>query len=185
MMGIFSNGPHPAVHHVRRRHDVRAGAGVRERRFRQPLERGVVIHVAVDDVAAVSVAGVFAVADVGDDQQPRRLFAQGADGPLHDAIVIVCAGGHFILGLRQAEENHAADAQRLHFGTFLDQFVDGHLIIAGHGADFAPHALAGADEQRQDELRRLHVRFADQVANGWSGAQTAQALSWEGHLPGL
>ena len=36
------------------------------------FERGVVIHVAVDDLAAMAVAGVFAIADVGHDQQVRR-----------------------------------------------------------------------------------------------------------------
>ena len=59
------------------------------------------------------------------------------------------------------------------------------LVVARHGADLAPHAFPGADEQGQDELRGMEVRFADQVAHGGGGAQTAQALGWEGHLPGL
>ena len=63
------DGGHAAVHHVRRRHDIGAGARVRKRRGRQPLQRLVVIHVAVHDLAAVAVAGVFAITNVGDDQQ--------------------------------------------------------------------------------------------------------------------
>ena len=76
-----------------------------------------------------------------------RLFAERADGALHDAVVVVGAGGHLVLGLRQAEQNHAADSQRFHFGAFLHQLVDRHLVVARHGADLAPHALARADEQ--------------------------------------
>ena len=150
-----ADGPHAAVHHVGGRHDVGARAGVRNGGLGQPLEGGVVIHVAVLDVAAVAVAGVFAIADVGDDQQALGLPADGADGALHDAVVVVGAGGHLVLEFRQAEQDHAADSQRLDFGALLDQLVDRHLVIAGHGADLAADALARADEQRQDELRRM------------------------------
>ena len=66
---------HAAVHHVGRRHDIGAGARMRQRAGRQPFERGVVIHVAVHDLAAMPVAGVFAIADVGDHQQIRQVAA--------------------------------------------------------------------------------------------------------------
>ena len=95
------------------------------RRLRQPFQRGVVIHVVVLDEAAVAVAGVFAVADVGHDQQVGGFAADGADGALHDAIVVIGAGRHFVLRFRQAEQDHAADAERMHFGALLHQFVDG------------------------------------------------------------
>ena len=86
--------------------------------------------------------------------RPRHLAPDGADGALHDAVVGIGAGGHFVLGLGQAEQDDAADAKRVHLGAFLDDFVDGKLEIAGHGADFAADALAGAGKQGQDELRR-------------------------------
>ncbi len=73
----------------------------------------------------------------------------------------------------------------LHFGALLHQLVDGQLVIARHGADFAPHAFAGADEQRQDELRRMEMGFAHQAAHGFGGAQAAQAYGGKGHHTGL
>ncbi len=125
----LADGRHAAVHHVGRRHDVGAGAGVGKRGLGQPLQGGIVIHVAILDVAAVAVAGVLAIAHVGDHQQLGRLAADGADGALDDAIVVVGARGHFVLGFRQAEENHAADAERLHFGALLHQLVHGQLVV--------------------------------------------------------
>ena len=116
---LAADGRHAPVHHVRRGDDVGAGAGVRNRRGGQPFERLVVIHVAVDDLAAMPVAGVFAIANVGDDQQTGDLAADGADGALHDAIVGVGARSHFVLAFRQAEQDHAADAERVHLGAFL------------------------------------------------------------------
>jgi hypothetical protein len=59
------------------------------------------------------------------------------------------------------------------------------LIIARHRADLAPHAFARTDEQRQNELRRIETRFADEVAQPASGAQAAQAVSGERHSKGL
>ena len=57
----------------------------------KPLERRIVIDIAVDDLAAVSVAGVLAVADIGDDEQLRVLALQCTNSPLHDAVVVVGA----------------------------------------------------------------------------------------------
>ena len=165
------------------RHDVGAGAGVGKRGLGQPLERGVVIHVVVFDETAVAVAGVFAIADVGDDQQLGGFAAHGADGVLHDAVVGVGAGGHFVLGFRQAEQDHAADAERLHFGALLHQFVNGQLIVAGHGADFAAHAFARADEQGQDELRRMEPGFAHQRTDALRRPQAAETVDGKRHHP--
>ena len=127
------------------------------RRGRQPFERCVVIHIAIhvalDDLAAVPVAGVLAIADVGHHQQLRHLLFDGADGALHNAVVGVGARGGLVLRLREAEQNDAADAERLHLRALAYCFVDRHLAIARHGADLAAHALARADKQRQDELR--------------------------------
>ena len=58
----------------------------------QPFERAVVIDVAVDDLAAMPVAGVFAVADVCHDQQLRHRAFDRADSALHDAFVVISAG---------------------------------------------------------------------------------------------
>ena len=57
----------------------------------------------------MAVAGVFAITDVGHDQQIRGLLLNRANRPLHDALVVVRAGGVLILVLRYAEKDHSAD----------------------------------------------------------------------------
>jgi hypothetical protein len=41
--------------------------------------------------------------------------------------------------------------------------------------------VAGADEQREDELAGMQARLADQVAEALGGAQAAQAMDREWH----
>ena len=112
----------------------------------------------------MAVAGVLAVADVGHDQQFRNLAAQCPDSLLHDAVIVVGAGGDFVLRFRQSEEDYAADAERLHLGAFLHQLVDRELVIIRHGADLAADAFARANEERQNELLRIEARFAHEIA---------------------
>ena len=57
------------------------------RRLGQQLQGQIVVHVAVDDFAAMPVAGVFAVAHVGHHQKLRHFTLDGASCLLHDAVV--------------------------------------------------------------------------------------------------
>ena len=82
----FSNCADAAVHHVRRRDNVGAGARVRKRLLRQNLECRVIRHFSVLDDAAVAVIGVFAQADVGNDQQFQIGLSNALDGALHHAL---------------------------------------------------------------------------------------------------
>ena len=131
----------------------------------------------------MAVAGVFAVASVGHDQQLARRAADGPDGALHDPVLVIGAARHLILRFRQAKQDDAADAQGLHFVALLYQFVNRHLVILRHGADLAFHSLARTNEQRENELRRIEVRFAHQVAHGFAGPQTAEAMGRKRHTP--
>ncbi len=76
--------------------------------------------------------------------------------------VVIGAGGQLVLGFRQAEEDDAPHAERLDLGAFLDQLVDGKLVVARHGADFAANAFARANKQGKDELPRMEMCFPDQ-----------------------
>ena len=58
---------HAPVHHVAGCNDIGARARMRHRCFRQPLECGVVLHLAIHNQSAVAVAGVFAIADIRHD----------------------------------------------------------------------------------------------------------------------
>ena len=69
----FANGGYAAIHHVAGRHHVSTGFGQADGRAGQLAERGVVIHnpalAGFDHHAAVTVAGVLAQADVGNQHQ--------------------------------------------------------------------------------------------------------------------
>ena len=135
-----------------------------------------VIAVASDD-AAVAVRGVLAQANVGDHDQgfscgatvliarrPRWTMPSAAQAPLPCSSFLV----------RNAEQQHAADAERGAGFDFLHRFVDGEIEDARHGADLAAHAFAFAEKQRVDEGRGLQMGFAHERAHGGGGAQTAQ-----------
>ena len=109
-----ANGGHAAIHHVAGSDNVGAGFGLAHCRTRQQLERGIVVHFEVrmgagtrlDHYAAVAVAGVFAQAKVGDQDEFLRGFRllERAQRLLHDASVFPCAGALIVLRLGQAKE---------------------------------------------------------------------------------
>ena len=178
---LLPDRAHAAVHHVGRRDDVGSGARVRQRRRRQPFERGIVVDVAVDHLAAVAVAGVLAIADVGHDQQIGQGAFHRAHGSLHDAVLVVILRCLVVLLVGNPEQDHAADPQRVRALAFLHQFVDRELEVAGHGGDRLADAFAGAGEQRQDEIGRLELGFAHQPPHRFRDAQPALAMGGEGH----
>src|SRR5579859_6209371 len=79
---FFPNGGDAAVHHVGWRDDVGAGASVREGLLGEDGDRRIVGDVAVFNYAAVAVVGVFAEANVGDDEKFQIGLADGFDGAL-------------------------------------------------------------------------------------------------------
>ncbi len=176
-----ADGGDAAVHHVGGRDDVGSGAGVGDGTGGEPFERGVVVDVAVDDLAAVAVAGVLAVADVGDDDEFGVGGFDGADGLLDDAVVVVRAGGLLVLVLGDAEEDDAADAEGDALGAFLDEFVDGELEIAGHGVDRLADAFALDGEQGEDEVVGGEIGFADETADTLGAAQAAGPVNGKRH----
>ena len=82
-----------AVHHPRRRDDVGAGVGLRDRDLRVALEGGVVVDLAVGvEDPAVPVVGVLVEAVVGHEHElVADLVAQVAQRDLHDAVGVVGA----------------------------------------------------------------------------------------------
>ena len=112
------------------------------------MSTSIAVVVGFDDHAAVAVAGVFAEADVGDEDE---LLGGGgllerAQALLHDSVFVPCAGALFVFGFGQAEEQQAADAEAGGFFGFANGFIDGEIEDAGHGADGAADALAGTDK---------------------------------------
>src|SRR5687768_9100101 len=91
---------------------------------RQPLQSGVVIHVVPMDLAAVPVTGVLAVAHVRDYHDVWRFLLDGADCPLNDAILCIGTRRLLIFFSGDAEENHAADPERLHLAALSHDAID-------------------------------------------------------------
>ena len=107
----------------------------------EQIERGIVVDfeavAAFDNHAAVAVAGVFAKADVGDEDQ---LFggagsADGAQRPCCTMPFRPGAGALLILAFRQAEKQQATQAEAGGFFSFANRFIDREIEDAGHGAD--------------------------------------------------
>ena len=85
------------------------------------------------------------------------------------------------LDLGQAEEQQAAEAEAGGFFGFADGFVDGEVEDAGHGADFAADAFAGADKEGVDQVAGLKDGFAHQGAHGVAAAKAAHPHLRETH----
>jgi hypothetical protein len=183
----LADGGDAAVHHVAGGDDVGSGEGETRPGAGEQVEGGVVFDrpsfTGFRDDAAVAVAGVFAQADVGDEDEflRGRGLLDGAQSLLHDAVFIPCAGALLVLGFGQAEEEQAAEAQSCRFFCFADGFIDGEVEDAGHGADGLAHGLAGADEQGVDQVAGLQSGFAHQGAQGLGAAQAAHARFRETH----
>ena len=172
-----ADGGDAAVHHVAGGDDVGAALGVRDRHLGEQLEGDVVEHLTLLDHAAVPVVGVLAEAHVGDDHQFRELVLDGADGHLHDALVVVGAGGGGVLVRRDAEQQDRLDAEPDHLAHLGQHVADGELVAAGHRRDGVLDVLAGDDEQRVDEVVELQLRLAHQVPDGGGAAQAPHAVA--------
>ena len=79
---------------------------------------------------AVAVGGVLAQADVGDHEQVAAGGADRAHGLLHDAVLRVPSRAHRVLGLGQAEQDHARDAQGLDLARLPRRLVGGEVEAA-------------------------------------------------------
>ena len=115
---------------------------------------GVVVHIVVVEETAVPVAGVFAEAYVGeDDDVLAKLRLDGLYGTGDEGIVGVGGTAPLVLLLvgNHAEEEHLVDAEVLDFLDVLQEGVDAEAVDAGHGGDFlllviTLHHEVGVDE---------------------------------------
>src|SRR6185437_10817344 len=160
------------------------GARVRQRLTREQLERGVVVHRAVAQHAAVTVIGVLAHAHVRDRDELGKLALEGAHGFLHRAALVPRRGADRVLGIGNAEEQHAADLRSGRAFGIAEHFVYRSLRHAGHGLHGLADTVAGADEERQDELAGLEPRFAHEAAQRLGAAEAAGAGGGRGGKEG-
>ncbi len=131
-----------AIHHVRRRDDVCAGHGVRERRLCQVHHGDVVDDVLSLDDAAMAMRRVLAQADVGDDDQVLDLAFERANRVLDRSVGVRRSRARCILVGRQAEQQDGGNAVGLRCGRFLDRLIHRELKDPGHRRHLASHALS-------------------------------------------
>ena len=171
------------VHHVARRDDVGAGAGLRDRGARQQLDARVVVDRAVGaQQAAVAVARVLAQAHVGDDEQVGVGVLDRARGELDDALVVPGARALLVLVGGDAEQQHGGDAERVRprrpprrRAAIDRRSTPGIARDRRCGRRGPPRRTAAG------RSRRRQPRLAHEVAQHRRAAQAAQARLREGH----
>ena len=124
----------------------------------------------------MAVAHVFAEADIGHDDQIRQFLFQQSHRLLHDAVAGVGAGGLFILGVGNAEEQDGGHSQGVRPPGFLGRLVGRELKDAGHGGDGLARLASAAGEKGQDQLGGVERGFAHEAAQGGRLAQAPGAV---------
>ncbi|MNW54032.1 hypothetical protein D3C74_316180 [compost metagenome] len=176
-----------AVHHARRRHDLRARLGERAGHRGVADEGRVVVH---DQVAvragrqdpAVPVVGELVEAQVGHDDRSRSAragsgvpggVARDADGPVEDPVggVGLRAGRVAVLG--DAEQHDAADPGRGGLCDGLGEARLGVLHDARHGPERLGLGQALLDEQGEHEVGGVQPGLGDEPAHLRGRAQAA------------
>ena len=152
-----------------------------------PLERGVVVHVAVGaDQSAVPVVGVLVEAVVGhEDERVADLVAQLAQRDLHHPVRVVGAGAAGVLVLGDAEQDHRGDAEARERADLLAEALLGVLEDAGHRTDRLRVADAGLHEERSDEIVDRQPRLGGQAAHRIGAAKPARPVLGEAHAQRL
>ncbi|MCJ1486614.1 hypothetical protein MMC06_006792 [Schaereria dolodes] len=146
---------HAPVVHVARRDAVCTRLGVRHGDVADAVDGEAVVQTAViAQYPAVPVAGVFAEADVGDDEQAGKAGFDQLDG-LDDGAVGVVGGGAegvFRAGLEgHAEEDDGAETFADEGGEVAGEFVEAAAVLVGEGGDEGLFVGVIGDEEGVDE----------------------------------
>ena len=161
------DGRHPPIHHIAGSDDIRSRFGMTQSGSRQELQARVVQNLraifAPSNDAAMSMAHVFAEADVSDHNQFRQFGFQQSDRLLNNAAGGVSAAGALILSLRYAKKQDCGNPQRQRSRSFAQKFIRGQLENARHRFDRAADFAALANKQRENELGRVQGGFGDQI----------------------
>ena len=104
---------------------------------------------------AMSVIGIFAEADVGeDDDFLAKLSLDGFYGTGDEGIICIGSAASLILLLirNDSEEEHLVDAEVLDLLDVLQKGIDAEAIDAWHGGNLLLQVLALYYEVRVDEV---------------------------------
>ena len=145
---------------------------------REQLEAAVVVHVAVDDHAAVAVRRVLAEADVGQQHELGEARPQRAQRLLDDAVVLPRAGRlarPSPPGRRRG--SRARTPRRASSSTSRNEPLD---VVARHPRQLLVRERLGRDEERHHELVEREPRLAHEPAQRRRAAKAAEPGDREG-----
>ena len=123
--------------------------------FGEQWEGGIVIYIVMMQESAMTMAGVFAEADVGeDDDVLAKLCLDGFYGTGDEGIIGIGSAASFILLLvrNHSEEEHLVDAEILDFFDVLQKGIDAEAIDAWHGGNLLLLVFSLYYEVRVDEV---------------------------------
>ena len=102
----------------------------------------------------MTMGGIFAQADVNDDEEVGVGFAEEADSGDDGAVLVVGCGaeGVFCVGSeRDAEENDGAEAFGYEGADEFDDFVQAESVLVWEGRDGGDFFRVVGQEERIDE----------------------------------
>jgi len=182
LIELFANGGNAAVHHIARCDRVCPSLSVDPRCFCQKRECAVVVDLPVfREQPTMSVFSVFTETDIRPDQEVGRPLLDRADGTWNQPVRIVASGTGGVLLIRNPEEDHRGNTQRLDPRGLHDQVVDRKLGDPGHTRDRIPDRLPRHDEEGMDEVVHGEGCLPQHPAPGRSATEPTHSLLWIGH----
>jgi hypothetical protein len=130
----------------------------------------------------VALAGVFAEAEVGDDDQLRGTFFNQPDGLLDNPVVVAADLACVVFFVGDAEDQDGWNFQADDLIDNLVEPVEGPLELAWHGLDLALEIGPMIDEQRVDQIFNPEVILADHVSQAWQASEPSHADLGKGRL---
>ena len=123
--------------------------------FGEQWEGGIVIYIVMMQESAMTMTGVFAETDVGEDDDVfAKLSLDGFYGTGDEGIIGIGSAASFILLLiwNHSEEEHLVDAEVLDFFDVLQKGIDAEAIDAWHGGNLFLLVFSLYYEVRVDEV---------------------------------
>src|SRR4051812_27113178 len=98
----------------------------------------------------MTMARVFAHADVSDEQKITDIFTNRPQRSLNNSVLVVAIGPDFVLVFRQSEQNDSANASGLRLFRDFDRIVDRQIELSRHRTDFFPNLFTWTYKDRID-----------------------------------